>query len=332
MTTDAWGSQSSLPENYDGVLGLIAVAPENGQAVRNAFRIRNYLYFVKEHSTYVTADDGQNEPSGWTVNEVSSVVGTPSPRGVGLGDEWAVIASQSGLYYFDGGALNEQNKLSKEIQPTWDRINWVAGQTIIVKVDTTRKRVYIAVPFDNATTPNIVLTMDYVEGFGDPLGGASGRKWNIWDISMNAMDFVLRPDTGHLPLFIGNNVSNGKIYTLDDDALNDDGMAINSYWQPGFFQQNTRLNFGYLLANIVGSGTCNLTMRLGNQQYLKQIRPWTLSDSIFFNMERQIQADGSRMSIVFGTNGLTDWFSLQGASIFVQPSAWSALRGQNSTP
>ncbi len=54
------------PESYDAITGILSVAEENGQAVRAAFKLREQLYFVKEHSFYTTQDDGVNEPDKWT--------------------------------------------------------------------------------------------------------------------------------------------------------------------------------------------------------------------------------------------------------------------------
>src|SRR6266702_259207 len=85
------------PESYDGLDGLLSVAENNGQAIRAAFKLRERLYFVKEHSLFVTQDDGTNEPSLWAIAEVSRKVGTPSVRGVGIGEDWVVIAHRTGL-------------------------------------------------------------------------------------------------------------------------------------------------------------------------------------------------------------------------------------------
>ena len=69
------------PESYDGIDGLLSIAENNGQAVRAAFKLRERLYFVKEHSLHVTQDDGVNEPALWSIAEVSRRLGTPSIRG-----------------------------------------------------------------------------------------------------------------------------------------------------------------------------------------------------------------------------------------------------------
>jgi len=105
-------SRVTDPESYDGINGLLSVAENNGQAIRAAFKLRERLYFVKEHSLYVTQDDGTNEPSLWSIAEVSRKVGTPSVRGVGIGEDWVVIAHRTGLYIFSGG---EPIKISQEI-------------------------------------------------------------------------------------------------------------------------------------------------------------------------------------------------------------------------
>src|SRR6266478_1026847 len=129
------------PESYDGLDGLLSVAENNGQAIRAAFKLRERLYFVKEHSLFVTQDDGTNEPSLWAIAEVSRKVGTPSVRGVGLGEDWVVIAHRTGLYIFSGG---EPVKISQEIQPTWNQINWQYGHTLWVTVDTKERRILSA--------------------------------------------------------------------------------------------------------------------------------------------------------------------------------------------
>ncbi len=147
------------PESYDGIDGL----SKRGGKQRPgrfcaAFTLRERLYFVKEHSLHVTQDDGTNEPALWSIAEVSHAVGTPSVRGVGIGEDWVVIAHRTGLYLFNGG---EPIKISQEIQPTWNQINWQYGQTLWVTVDTKERRIFVGVPLGTATTPNQILMLDY---------------------------------------------------------------------------------------------------------------------------------------------------------------------------
>jgi hypothetical protein len=146
------------PESYDGVSGYMGVSEDDGQTVRAAFLLRERLYLVKDRALYVTQDDGVNEPASWTINEVSRTVGTSSVAGVDTGEDWAVIAGRAGVYLFDGG---EPVKISQEIQPTWDQINWAAGNTIWVRVDTRNRRILCGVPLGAATSPNRILVLDY---------------------------------------------------------------------------------------------------------------------------------------------------------------------------
>ena len=183
-------SGTEEPEAYDGVTGIMNIAVNNGQGIRAAFTIRNNLYFVKERSMYATATDGMNEPALWQIEEVSNQVGTPSSHGVGVGEEWVVIAGRSGLYYFDG---SEPLKLSQEIQPTWDAINWQYGQNLWVEVDTlAHKRILVGVPdgLGHAAESNPDARL-YGElrrpaaslcAFGWP---ERSRKWALWNIAAN---------------------------------------------------------------------------------------------------------------------------------------------------
>jgi len=78
--------------------------------------------------------------------------------GVDTGEDWAVFADRAGLFIFGGG---EPVKISQEIQPLWDTINWQYGHTLWVRVDTRAKRILVGVPIAPATQPNHVLVLDY---------------------------------------------------------------------------------------------------------------------------------------------------------------------------
>ena len=319
-------------ESYNGITGLLQPTAENGQSLRSAFIIRDFLYLAKDRSLFVTQDNG-SEPSGdtpWTINEVSQKVGTPSFRGIGIGDEWAVIASESGLWYFTGGILSDDSKLSTEIQPTWDSINWKYGYLLDVKVDTKRKRIYILCPMGTSTINNTILTLDYTQGFSDPMGSnGSGRKWAPWTVGANSQNLVVRPNQT-LDYYVGGNNNNAKVMKYDPSATTDNTDAINAFWQSGYFQSDTRINFGYLQANVVGTGTMNLTLKKGDQSWVSQIRGWVLNTLGFTNMERQIQKQGFRMSVLLGTNSVDAQFSLQGLSMYVTDAVAAPVRGINS--
>ncbi len=275
-------SRVNDPESYDGVQGLMIVAPNDGQRITNAFVLRNNLYIVKERSLYVTTDDGVNEPALWAVQQVSNRVGTPSVHGVAMGDQAAVIAGQDGVYVFDG---SPPEKLSQEIQtdqrklqtgagPVWDEVNWNAGETIWTVLQTDKKRLLVGVPIGEATTPNRTLAMqfDYSSTslmevsryrlFGDaPLA----RGWVPWTVEASCAAAVARPD-GSLPVFLGANGGSGNVLALTEGTYSDDGELIPARYATYFVNGSDlglppvgRKLFGYLRVNAQGRGTLVVT-------------------------------------------------------------------------
>src|SRR4029077_1636111 len=200
-----------LPEGFDGVSGVLQMN-QNAQAVRAAFVItdrssltaNDHLHFVKDGSIFRTQDNGLTT-ANWSITQVSGKVGTPSVHGVDVGEDWAAIADPTGLYLYYFGS--EPDKISQEIQPLWNRINWTgAGHTVWVRVDGKNKRILIGAPLDGATSPNVVLVLDYrglisasqiietppVHFFsysGKMISMGLGRKWCPWTISVNCAWF-----------------------------------------------------------------------------------------------------------------------------------------------
>lgn len=324
-------SASAEPESYDGVTGIMSIAENNGQGIRAAFAIRNNLYFVKDRSLYVTANDGVNEPALWQVEEVSNQVGTPSAHGVGIGEEWVVIAGRSGLYYFDGG---NPVKLSQEIQPTWDSINWQYGQNVWVQVDVQERRILIGVPMGTATQPNLVLTLDYAEGFQDPLVAAltapeRGRKWASWSISANSCGLIERAN-GTAEIFLGSNNSTGKIYSPVEGVFTDDGAAINSYYATAFLAAtglSGRNLFGYLTAYVQGAGTLMVTAISPGDTVETQIGLWTLASPAGQDQEQFTNVLAERVSYQMTTSDIGAWFSVTKFVPWAKADPFAVVRG-----
>ena len=327
-------SGTEEPEAYDGVTGIMSIAENNGQGIRAAFTLRNNLYFVKERSLYVTATDGVNEPALWQVEEVSNQVGTPSAHGVGVGEEWVVIAGRSGLYMFDGSA---PVKLSQEIQPAWDAINWEYGQRLWVQVDTQHKHIYVGVPVGSATQPNQILVLDYTEGFGDPLVAAltapeRARKWAPWMIAANSCGLIERPSTGVAQIFFGSNNATGKIYAPAAGQYSDDGAAINSFYTTAFLAAtglSGRNLFGYLTGYVQGAGSFSLSALTPGSASVLALGAWTLGSPASRDMEQFTNVLAERVSYQFGTNAAGSWFSLTKLVPWAKPDPFAIVRGTN---
>lgn len=346
------------PESYDGIDGLLSVAENNGQAIRAAFKLRERLYFVKEHSLHVTQDDGANEPALWSIAEVSRRLGTPSVRGVGIGEDWVVIAHRSGLYIFNGG---EPIKISQEIQPTWNQINWQYGHTLWVTVDTKERRIFIGAPFGAATSPNQILVLDYrdldsaediagrppvnITLTGRKTATDKTRKWSPWTIAANSCALIERSDGTSLVAFgggvpgIGGGGATGKAYQLNPAQFSDDGAAIPSYYTTHYFPERAveqtlnlgahRKLFSYLTIFVEGAGSLALTSFTNSPSVPQAQQALPLSSPAVKDLELPINVLGERVAFQVSTNQSGAWFRLQKFTPSLRIDPWSPVRGLN---
>src|SRR5271168_1140271 len=351
-------SRAEDPESYDGIDGFMSIAENNGQAIRAAFKLRERLYFVKEHSLHVTQDDGTNEPSLWSIAEVSRRLGTPSVRGVGIGEDWVVIAHRTGLYIFSGG---EPIKISQEIQPTWNEINWQYGHLLWVTVDVKERRIMVGVPLGTATTPNTILMLDYhdlddasdiatrppvnVTYTGRKAATDIARKWSPWTIAANSCAQIERTNGtaivaigGGLP-GVGGGGATGKVYQLSDTQLSDDGSAIPSYYTTHFFPERAveqslnlgahRKLFSYLTMFVEGAGNLSLTSFVDSQSVPQAQQPLPLSTPSLEDLELPINVLGERVAFQVSTNQPGAWFKLQKFTPSLRVDPWAPVRGMN---
>src|SRR5271165_4216952 len=346
------------PESYDGIDGLLSVAENNGQAICAAFKLRERLYFVKEHSLHVTQDDGTNEPALWSISEVSRRVGTPSVHGVGIGEDWVVIAHRTGLYIFNGG---EPIKISQEIQPTWNQINWQYGQTLWVTVDIKERRIFVGAPLGTATTPNKILMLDYrdldsaddlatrppinITYTGRKTATDKTRKWSPWTIAANSCAIIERINGTAVVAMgggtpgVGGAGPTGKIYQLVDTQYSDDGTAIPSYYTTHFFPERAveqslglgahRKLFSYLTMYVEGAGNLALTTFVNTESTPQSQQPLPLSSPSPKDLELPINVLGERVAFQVGTSQSGAWFRLQKFNPSVRVDPWAPVRGGN---
>ena len=295
LSTQLRGSYFNNFEAFDGVTGNLGVAAENQQPVRNAFELFDNLYIVKTKSFVSTSDNGTTEPNFWNVREVSNKVGTPSIYGVDVGEGWALTAGEAGVYVFSGG---DPIKISPEIDPLWQTINWQFGYTLWLRNDTINRKIFIGVPIptpniwmpsfpvnENPTQPNVVLVCNYKELMtSSALSGEGplrvsytgelktfplGRKWSAWSIEACYADFVTRPDTT-APVFFCGDQNTGKIYQQLANNYADDGEAMHcQYVTFGFpktadAQQNQmglhELLMHFMSMTVIGEGNLRMTI------------------------------------------------------------------------
>jgi hypothetical protein len=341
-------------ESFDLQTGKIDYNLNDGQSNRCAFKIRERLYLVKEHSFGVTQDDGVDEPSFWTVDDVSKKVGTPSVNGVGIGEDWVVIAHRTGLYIFWGG---EVLKISEEIQQLWDTINWLYGWTIAVTVDTKKRRIFICAPFGAATQPNKTLVLDYHDVGSDASAIASNppihltytgakrafdraRKWCPWTISANCVAQIEQAN-GTTQVYFGSNDGTGNINVLDDTGtvFTDNGNFIPSYYTTSFLPDREtkqglqlsqhRNSFQYLTTFSQGVGTIGITVYLASLSNAIALNPQLLVNPAVKDIEMGINQNIERMAVKVSSSGAGNWFDLQNLILNAKTDPWASTRGVN---
>jgi len=331
----------------------------DGQAIKACFKLRDTLYVVKEGSLYVTQDNGSTEPFGWTVSTISTVVGTPSIRGVAVAEEYAFIINQMGVYMFNG---SEPVRVNQEIKPVsglgqgWDAINWRFGSTIWITLDVNNRHVLIGAPVGESNKPNQIFMMNYRE-LDDSYAMASNkavhmsytgkmvawdmsRKWAQWNISANCCAIVRRQDLS-LQVWFGNNTGTGKAYNLDPTNKTDDGAAILSqYWS--FFFVNREMEQGlqvgshrhlytYMAAFCSGVGVLSLTAVADSLTSTRQVplAPRALSGNPNYDLEVGMNFSGDRVSIKFSTDGQAgSSFFLSKMTMTMKPDPWAPVRGR----
>lgn len=365
LNTNLVASYIGNLEAFDGVTGNLGVGEENNQPAIGAFVNYDILYILKSNSMFSSQDSPNNEPSNWTVREVSNKIGTCGINAYDYGEEWAVTACRAGLYMFNGG---EPIKISQEIQPTWDALNWKYGSTICVRNDTVNRRIVIMAPMAtpnqwlpdapvnaNPTIPNICLTMNYKElnsshelaergpikisYSGKLISWDLSRKWSIWQIPANYADFVVRPD-GSAPLMFcqANDIISQQIAGL----LTDNGVPINSrYTTYGFVKPEQEQQFGpllgdqrklakYCVLNVSGQGKMQVRL-LPNS--LTPTYPYvvpggvTLTNPSQNNREMPLNVLGNYMFADFSTDDIDSAFQLSEVKLTMKKDPHSPIRG-----
>jgi hypothetical protein len=160
-----WVSLAADVESYYGDTGLITVGFDDGE---RAICVREYqgtVYSLRERSGYIISPS-TGDPSTWSVTNRWTKVGPCGPRAVDVCGQFMIFVHSSGIYKYEDVA---PELVSKEIRRWWNIINWQAQQNIWCAIDVEQHEIRFGFPVGNSTVPNLVLTLNYEEGWNDPL-------------------------------------------------------------------------------------------------------------------------------------------------------------------
>lgn len=253
-------SDAGEPESFNAVEGFVTANPGQGGGLRNCFEYRNQLVLLKSQQAYLTQDNGSS-PAYWEVVSLDMSVGTEC-HGVGRSLDFGenisdivFVADRSGLKIFTG--VFSSASLTDNIKDIWDRINQAYFNSVEVVIDPIQKHIFVAVPLDIETTPNVILFADYSEGLG-----LDTIRWTTWA-------FPYAPRTIFVNLvsnvsFFGFGSLTGNIYQIDPTELLDDNQAIDNWVEFPFIPtgnvDDIIQNFTGIKMRIKGAGNLILTV------------------------------------------------------------------------
>ena len=183
-----WVSLAADPESYYGDTSIITVGTDDGE---RAWCVREYqgvLYSFRERSgfelTPSTAD-----PATWNVTQRWQKVGPCGPRAVDVCGQFIIFIHSSGVYKYES---SYPELVSKELPRWWNTINWTAQQTIWCAIDVEQHEVRMGFPVGSSMVPNVVLTLNYEEGWNNPLlfSRYSGKEITIEQCRKYSVDNI----------------------------------------------------------------------------------------------------------------------------------------------
>lgn len=316
--------------------------------------IRETQIALKENSGHAIVPNN-GDASTWATQRLWGGAGPVGPKAIDIGfegdAEYFLFAHRTGLYRFSGTA---PQMVSREMQKTWDRINWEYGYLIRVCIDNKHREARILVPMDGSTVRNKCITLNFFYGWDDPVifaqrsgrlvPNVNGRKWSVDDIAASDMVYLeQRYDASHTANIDRNYGllkcgADGAIYTLTEGQYFDHDYSGN---QVGYLSEwlsvpgsNPALGLVKLLGatcSAIGNGQCVVyaqddtalvTIPLSNP-----LRSWTLAT---YETQRDFAVvavpESPRYAIGFTNNGVAGaWFEMHAANLWIAPTFASRI-------
>jgi len=307
------------PEHVDGVSSAVLVGQGDGQAITAITQLRAFCYILKQNSLWVCFDDGVSDPSQWFLSVIDQASGCAAPRLLVNTSSFFAFASAYGFFLYVGG---RPIKLSQEIQPTWDAINWSAGWTGHALWDPLHSVFYTFLPDQSSSMPTRTLLLDVSEGIGTP-EDPQGRKWgyDIWPQQLGGSVLYLAPDGTRQIMLAGN-----KVYT--HTGLTDDGVPIDAIYDTAYVKAGDRGQDLFLGVELYvqGSGTLYPRLKGTDDVVIAAAQPVSLMQSpgqvstLYFNLEAE------RAKIEVESTDASSGWTLRGITVFARP--WADARLQ----
>lgn len=284
-----WVSLAADVESYYGDTSSITVGSDDGE---RAWCVREYqgvLYSLRERSGFELSPSTA-DPSTWTVTRRWVKVGPCGPRAIDVCGKFMIFVHNSGVWKFE---QSYPECVSKELPRWWNTINWTAAQNIWVAIDEQEHEVRMGFPVGNSTVPNVVLTLNYEEGWNNPLlfSRYSGKEITIEQCRKYSVDNIqgylgarvyrtipnpVIPNEGPVDLnqqsalqaitqfLIASAGPDGTVQGVTPGVYNDNGAGIDCQFESVAAQQMMTLcKLQGLNMNVRGNGALNVSFIAG---------------------------------------------------------------------
>lgn len=355
-TSGHYISLAADSESFYGDTSPIQVANGNGQRCICAREYLGTLYSLKERSGFVISPTA-SDPSTWSVQQRWEGVGPCGPRAVAVTNEFLFFVHRSGAYVYTSDR-SQPELVTKELPnlpgSLWSSINWEVEETIWCSVDEESKEIRVGLPVGNATSPNLCLTMNYMEGLSDPIhfspyvgneiATGAARKWSLDDIAgftaircertlpANASPYGSQRQS---QILVASSAPDGTVQTITPGVYNDNGGGIDCQYETVCAPGNLAVSMlGGVSINAVGSGAMNVSVLaarsrtnssgVGNHGEIEAreivLTPFHLTPASWRGYSGGARGQNERFRCRFTNGKVPDtWFGLKYANLYARP-------------
>lgn len=319
-------SRSGDPESFNNVNGFIQVpAQRDGNVARSLCKLRDTLYIMKAIGIYAVEDNFSGDPSSWQVhqidggagsyqNAISTITGSQPALSA---HEVFTLAHRGGVFAFAGAILDRP--LTWKIDDVWQKLTHGREYKICVSQDPFNQTLYVLIPYNGASEPNLLLVGDYSEGLN-----WKNIKWSMWffpfTISwISMMNFLDDEGASGYDYYLRLGASDeNNIYKLKLGQTSDYGNAIVAFYQAGFVTPAIGAMNVFRAVQFRARGIGTLDLKLYKQDLTgpTSVTGFALSTNPQMDFLRQINFTHEKLMIWFGVDAVDEKFQVDRIDIF----------------
>lgn len=232
------GTNWTTTNGDDADPGFIEVESTDGQIINGIRNGPNRLIIFKPDSMYNLFG---SYADAFTLKRIDDAVGAISNQSITTIRGEIYFVHRTGIYVY-GGGTSASKDFSEPVQDYVSRINPAAASKCCAATD--GRMLYVGLPIDGATEPNVILEYNTVE-----------RTWSVW--------------RGYAPLNMTNIKETVYIGGVEGQVrqvggTTDNGAAITGYWTSKVFgaesySQKIMIKRGWSIMDIAAGGSVTVS-------------------------------------------------------------------------